>query len=177
MKARGRIIVGIIKYVLSSGLKIYLDYCDPEYGYLVTLGKGTRDERTWAYFLAQELLMYRFYWWNKTKRQKVLSRIERLWLRDRSVEWGLRTRARNYIVKLGLPVENIRCPRTSMLPRPEEIISSGERLCEDKSSKDSGILLRCSGCINLHGQYYNGQLLVCAMHPYGKINCEDYTIW
>ena len=30
----------------------------------------------------------------------------------------------------------------------------------------------CMGCLHYHGKAYNGNLLVCAMHPYG---CEDTT--
>jgi len=34
----------------------------------------------------------------------------------------------------------------------------------------------CIGCINYHGQVYNGNLLVCGMHPHGwdDKNCPDW---
>ena len=34
----------------------------------------------------------------------------------------------------------------------------------------------CRGCSNYHGQVYNGNLLVCGMHPYGwdDENCPDW---
>lgn len=34
----------------------------------------------------------------------------------------------------------------------------------------------CIGCRNFHGQIYNGNLFVCAMHPYGweAENCPDW---
>lgn len=34
----------------------------------------------------------------------------------------------------------------------------------------------CVGCRNYHGQVYNGNLLVCGMHPYGwdAENCPDW---
>ncbi|BAQ63451.1 hypothetical protein [Geminocystis sp. NIES-3709] len=34
----------------------------------------------------------------------------------------------------------------------------------------------CVGCVNYHGQTYNGNLLVCAMHPYGwdDETCPDW---
>ena len=32
----------------------------------------------------------------------------------------------------------------------------------------------CRGCEFLHGQMYNGELLVCAIHPSGQDNCPDY---
>ena len=34
----------------------------------------------------------------------------------------------------------------------------------------------CIGCVNYHGQSYNGNLLVCAMHPdgYEDKNCPDW---
>ncbi len=34
----------------------------------------------------------------------------------------------------------------------------------------------CKGCFNYHGQVYNGNLLVCGMHPYGweDTNCPDW---
>lgn len=33
----------------------------------------------------------------------------------------------------------------------------------------------CVGCLNYHGHTYNGNLLICAMHPYGWIDndCPD----
>jgi len=35
----------------------------------------------------------------------------------------------------------------------------------------------CINCANYHGQVYNGNLLVCAMHPYGfdDNNCPDWS--
>lgn len=35
----------------------------------------------------------------------------------------------------------------------------------------------CINCANYHGQVYNGNLLVCAMHPYGsnEDNCPDWS--
>lgn len=38
----------------------------------------------------------------------------------------------------------------------------------------------CVGCANYHGQVYSGNLLVCAMHPYGweDEKCPDWrSIW
>ncbi|MCS6782916.1 MAG: hypothetical protein RMI89_02535 [Gloeomargarita sp. SKYBB_i_bin120] len=34
----------------------------------------------------------------------------------------------------------------------------------------------CVGCKHYHGQVYNGQILVCAMHPYGVegTSCPDW---
>jgi len=34
----------------------------------------------------------------------------------------------------------------------------------------------CIGCRNYHGQIYNGNLFICAMHPYGweAENCPDW---
>ena len=34
----------------------------------------------------------------------------------------------------------------------------------------------CINCVNYHGQVYNGNLLVCAMHPYGSDDntCPDW---
>ena len=34
----------------------------------------------------------------------------------------------------------------------------------------------CQGCANYHGRIYNGNLLVCGMHPYGwdGENCPDW---
>jgi hypothetical protein len=34
----------------------------------------------------------------------------------------------------------------------------------------------CVGCRNYHGQAYNGNLLVCAIHPYGydDVSCPDW---
>jgi len=35
----------------------------------------------------------------------------------------------------------------------------------------------CIGCLHYHGQVYGGNLLVCAMHPYGwdDKNCPDWA--
>lgn len=35
----------------------------------------------------------------------------------------------------------------------------------------------CINCANYHGQVYNGNLFVCAMHPYGsqEDNCPDWS--
>lgn len=32
----------------------------------------------------------------------------------------------------------------------------------------------CSNCINYHGKSYQGNLLVCGIHPYGEKNCPDF---
>ena len=34
----------------------------------------------------------------------------------------------------------------------------------------------CIGCVNYHGRVYNGSLLVCGMHPYGREDqsCPDW---
>ncbi len=32
----------------------------------------------------------------------------------------------------------------------------------------------CSNCINYHGKSYQGNLLVCGMHPYGEEDCPDF---
>ena len=33
----------------------------------------------------------------------------------------------------------------------------------------------CEGCEHLYGQVQEGRLLVCAMHPYGRDYCPDYS--
>lgn len=37
----------------------------------------------------------------------------------------------------------------------------------------------CEGCSNYHGEVYGGNLLVCAMHPYGvkEEECADHSAW
>jgi hypothetical protein len=38
----------------------------------------------------------------------------------------------------------------------------------------------CVGCCNYHGESYDGNMLVCAMHPYGAdgLNCSDWeSVW
>ena len=32
----------------------------------------------------------------------------------------------------------------------------------------------CWNCSNYHGQYYGEELLICAVHPYGKEDCPDF---
>ncbi len=32
----------------------------------------------------------------------------------------------------------------------------------------------CVSCLNYHGKVYNGNLLLCAIHPYGLKNCPDF---
>lgn len=34
--------------------------------------------------------------------------------------------------------------------------------------------LKCCDCRNFHGKRYGANFLVCAMHPYGKKDCEDF---
>ena len=50
---------------------------------------------------------------------------------------------------------------------------SRERLAERLS-----VPAVCQGCCHYHGQTYGGQLLVCAMHPYGveASSCPDWQI-
>lgn len=32
----------------------------------------------------------------------------------------------------------------------------------------------CTSCKHFHGHQYNGNDLICGMHPYGNINCSDF---
>lgn len=34
----------------------------------------------------------------------------------------------------------------------------------------------CSSCINYHGKTYHGNVLICAIHPYGQENCTDFEL-
>lgn len=47
---------------------------------------------------------------------------------------------------------------------------------EDDGDKQDSVPAICNGCSNYHGQVYNGNLLVCAIHPYGFDNetCPDF---
>lgn len=49
-------------------------------------------------------------------------------------------------------------------------------LQDTKIKPNSEINPACLGCSNYHGQSYNGNLLVCAMHPYGwdGETCPDW---
>ena len=44
------------------------------------------------------------------------------------------------------------------------------------SSQGQEIPRGCQGCQNLHGEVDEGRLLVCAMHPYGREDCPDYSL-
>ncbi|MGB6301875.1 MAG: hypothetical protein WBF90_37670 [Rivularia sp. (in: cyanobacteria)] len=50
---------------------------------------------------------------------------------------------------------------------------------EDYSKDKHCIPVACNGCSNYHGQVYNGNLLICAIHPHGSDNesCPDFTRW
>ena len=50
-----------------------------------------------------------------------------------------------------------------------QLINDNEEDCEPPTI--------CNGCSNYHGQVYNGNLLVCAIHPNGseKESCPDFT--
>jgi len=47
---------------------------------------------------------------------------------------------------------------------------------EQKIQPNSNTHPACIGCANYHGRVYNGNLLVCGMHPYGwdDENCPDW---
>ncbi len=44
------------------------------------------------------------------------------------------------------------------------------------TKKKKKIPSRCRGCQYLYGKRHGGNLLVCAMHPYGQKNCSDYVL-
>lgn len=46
-----------------------------------------------------------------------------------------------------------------------------------EDEEDYYIPTACNGCSNYHGQIYNGNLLICAIHPNGLDNetCPDFT--
>jgi hypothetical protein len=48
---------------------------------------------------------------------------------------------------------------------------------ENNNNEQDYVPTTCNGCSNYHGQIYNGNLLVCAIHPYGfgKEYCPDFT--
>ena len=47
---------------------------------------------------------------------------------------------------------------------------------DDEDEEDYDPPVACNGCYNYHGKIYNGNLLVCAIHPNGSNNdtCPDY---
>ncbi|NJO62401.1 MAG: hypothetical protein HC836_30500 [Richelia sp. RM2_1_2] len=59
----------------------------------------------------------------------------------------------------------------------------GSRLIEDDVEEDYDdfepdyLLAACNGCSNYHGEFYNGNLLICAIHPHGFDNesCPDFA--
>ncbi|MEM6398676.1 MAG: hypothetical protein AAF349_04785 [Cyanobacteria bacterium P01_A01_bin.68] len=48
---------------------------------------------------------------------------------------------------------------------------------ENNDDERDCIPATCDGCSNYHGQFYNGNLLVCAIHPHGfdDKTCPDFT--
>ena len=50
------------------------------------------------------------------------------------------------------------------------------RLIEEEDDEQDYIPETCNGCSNYHGQVYNGNLLICAIHPSGskKEPCPDF---
>ncbi|WP_193199681.1 hypothetical protein [Nostoc sp. MG11] len=65
--------------------------------------------------------------------------------------------------------EIINCPNCNAL-----IEDQGED--EDDFDEEESRPAACIGCENYHGQYYGGNMLVCAIHPHGVEgeNCPDY---
>ena len=59
----------------------------------------------------------------------------------------------------------------------ETIVERSNREHESLPSSDEEqeIPRGCQGCQNLHGEVDEGRLLVCAMHPYGRDDCPDYS--
>ncbi|MEM7579102.1 MAG: hypothetical protein AAF316_04485 [Cyanobacteria bacterium P01_A01_bin.80] len=47
----------------------------------------------------------------------------------------------------------------------------------DEDEEDYVPPAACNGCSNYHGQVYNNNLLVCAIHPHGfdNVSCPDFT--
>lgn len=47
---------------------------------------------------------------------------------------------------------------------------------DEEDSEEDYIPTACEGCSNYHGQFYNGDLLICAIHPYGlnSESCPDF---
>ncbi len=60
----------------------------------------------------------------------------------------------------------------------ETIVERSNREHESLPSSDEGqeIPRGCQGCQNLHGEVDEGILFVCAMHPYGREDCPDYSL-
>ncbi|MDJ0572487.1 MAG: hypothetical protein QNJ53_26090 [Pleurocapsa sp. MO_192.B19] len=99
-------------------------------------------------------MSYRFNANNFTQQQQILLRINN-WLSHQAIACSTRRLARDYIIKLGIPASEIETVEVFQLPFPE--IPTG-----------------CKSCVYFHGQFYGGQILVCAIHPLGLNDCLDY---
>lgn len=76
---------------------------------------------------------------------------------------GLRDRLGSYYERL---------EHAGLLPDRAEAL---QELMQERSQPPIKQPHLCGGCRNLHGQYHGGNLLICAMHPYGNgENCSDF---
>ncbi|MEC4985558.1 MAG: hypothetical protein SAJ37_20415 [Oscillatoria sp. PMC 1068.18] len=58
----------------------------------------------------------------------------------------------------------------------DDLVNDNDFTLTQKVEATSEYHPACIGCRNYHGQVYNGELLVCGMHPYGwdDENCPDW---
>lgn len=66
--------------------------------------------------------------------------------------------------------------RKSSLANAEAYLELLRQINQEAESNKPPIPVACRGCCNYHGRVYGGQLLVCAMHPYGVEvdHCPDW---
>ena len=144
----------IREYAFDRFLELYVHFVSPERKQLLKLAEKTDEEILWSYFLAQDLVSYRFYAHDLNRQQQILLWINQ-WLSHDEIPLSTRRLARDYIIALGIPASEIETVQVMKLPPPE--IPTG-----------------CTSCLYFHGQSYDGQILVCAIHPLGLNDCLDY---
>jgi hypothetical protein len=157
----------ISKVFLLTGLDLYI-YYSSDCKYLMGL-TNTYSERVWAYSLAKDLFEYSFdnriewlFFFNFFDQGKVIERIERR-LEDEEIELFIKEQAIDYLNQLGI------------IHRANLVELSLEQEEEPEHIREK-IPRGCYGCKYLYGQLLNGNLLVCAIHPYGLDDCPDLEV-
>jgi hypothetical protein len=126
--------------------------------YLIEISQKTESEIFWSYFLTQEILKYHFNAHDNTRQQEILL-VMNLWLSHSEIPSSTKKLAQHYILKeLKIPISET------------EIVKFSQPLSLDYFPK-------CYRCLYFHGRFYNDQILICAIHPFGRFNnCPDFEV-
>ena len=154
----------ILKQILISlgkiNAEVFLFFYVPlgsYYPIFMGLINPTRTNVRWGYSLAKNIFLYKFFGWNKNKRRAFGFKI-------------------GYALDLNNP--NLTNQDLIDLYTKSSIINYlifREGLVWFQEIKSlSQAPFGCRTCVNFQGESYNGNLFICAIHPYGQENCQDY---